>query len=286
MIPIREGALLYLPVNRKGRDWFVGDLHGELDMLKRFMSAVQFNPKKDRLIATGDLIDRGPQSAELLRYMHQNRDWFFSVAGNHEYMMVDAIAGDERSGRMWDSEGGRWIHKVHRDEWPELLRIAKSLPMAIQVSQPDGKQIGVIHADFEFDSWNEVIELNDIANSNPQGKGSPDLLWGRRSIQYAQRVVDQPKPIDMTKDVVDRTHCFLGPREGIDLVVAGHSPTETMKPLWVGNWLWIDTGCGYEWGCLSCCDIRGGHYVQIFPDAMADRRGTLESISIDGWGRP
>jgi serine/threonine protein phosphatase 1 len=62
---VRQHALNY-----DGRDFIVGDLHGCRSMLDELLEHANFDPQKDRLFSTGDLVDRGPDSVgclELLR---------------------------------------------------------------------------------------------------------------------------------------------------------------------------------------------------------------------------
>ena len=75
--------LLRLPKNESGRDFVVGDIHGYVSRLMQQLDVVGFNPLTDRVICTGDLIDRGPESADALNLLDE--DWFYSVMGNHEY---------------------------------------------------------------------------------------------------------------------------------------------------------------------------------------------------------
>jgi len=46
----------------------VGDLQGCLEPLKCLLKQVAFDPALDRLWLVGDLVNRGPQSLETLRY--------------------------------------------------------------------------------------------------------------------------------------------------------------------------------------------------------------------------
>lgn len=58
--------------------WLVGDLHGCFARLMEALRGRRFDPYQDLLLSVGDLIDRGPQSAEcldLLRYR-----WFSRCA--------------------------------------------------------------------------------------------------------------------------------------------------------------------------------------------------------------
>ena len=78
-----------IPANVEGRDFVVGDLHGCFDELAKLMTYVKFDPQRDRLFSTGDLIDRGPRSEECLALL--NKKWFFPVLGNHEDLMLNKI---------------------------------------------------------------------------------------------------------------------------------------------------------------------------------------------------
>lgn len=52
--------LLRLPRNGYGRDSFVGDIHFKTIDLHKGLRALNFDSVIDRVIAVGDLIDRGP----------------------------------------------------------------------------------------------------------------------------------------------------------------------------------------------------------------------------------
>jgi len=49
----------YLFINKKGRDFVCGDIHGCFDQLEEKLSQVNFDKSTDRLFCVGDLIDRG-----------------------------------------------------------------------------------------------------------------------------------------------------------------------------------------------------------------------------------
>ena len=53
--------------NRQGRDFVVGDVHGEFGVLENALEQIQFDFQVDRLFCVGDLIDRGPQTCSVLR---------------------------------------------------------------------------------------------------------------------------------------------------------------------------------------------------------------------------
>ena len=71
---------MYQRIN--GRDWrniwLMGDLHGCFALLMARLRRLRFDPA-DLLISVGDLIDRGPQSADCLGLLRSR--WFRPCAG-------------------------------------------------------------------------------------------------------------------------------------------------------------------------------------------------------------
>ena len=71
----------------------VGDIHGCYDAFLRLLAAVGFNPRADTLWLTGDLVNRGPQSLEVLRWCRQNENAVVAVLGNHDLHLLAVAAG-------------------------------------------------------------------------------------------------------------------------------------------------------------------------------------------------
>lgn len=74
----------------------VGDLQGCLDPLKCLLERVSFDPAVDRLWLVGDLVNRGPQSLETLRFLYGIRDSLVCVLGNHDLHLLAAWHNIER----------------------------------------------------------------------------------------------------------------------------------------------------------------------------------------------
>lgn len=74
----------------------VGDLQGCLEPLQDLLAQVAFEPQHDRLWLVGDLVNRGPQSLETLRYLYAMRDSLVCVLGNHDLHLLAAASKVER----------------------------------------------------------------------------------------------------------------------------------------------------------------------------------------------
>lgn len=91
----------------------IGDIHGELDKLKDLI--YQLTGKTGiyvPFVFLGDYVDGGPDSRYVLDFLinaqRHHPNWTF-LKGNHEDMMLDALAGSIVYGGMWQwwQQGGR-----------------------------------------------------------------------------------------------------------------------------------------------------------------------------------
>jgi len=69
--------------------WFIGDIHGEIDLLDGLLSAI-LKHDPDQLIFLGDYIDRGPYSRQVVDRILELDVPHACLMGNHELMMLSA----------------------------------------------------------------------------------------------------------------------------------------------------------------------------------------------------
>ncbi|MBA1201707.1 symmetrical bis(5'-nucleosyl)-tetraphosphatase [Pseudomonas capeferrum] len=74
----------------------VGDLQGCLQPLKCLLERVAFDPAVDRLWLVGDLVNRGPESLETLRFLYGIRESLVCVLGNHDLHLLATWHNVER----------------------------------------------------------------------------------------------------------------------------------------------------------------------------------------------
>lgn len=255
-----------LPPNAKGRDFVVGDLHGQMDLLDRALSLVRFSPRRDRLIALGDLVDRGPDSAALLELL-TSESWFCSVRGNHDAMLQESIR-DWRVRAVWEQNDNEWSHELSPERLQALADIVDGMPIAIEVPLVDGRRIGLIHAEVGVGRrWDDLREMPqpDVADVVDL-RGASDAaaaLWGRRRAFAWSRHAHNRQGVGV--DAVTRltTWMALQPVEGIDLVVSGHTILTDRKPAAIANFLFVETGAFEYDGRLTIVDLGAGEYWQV-----------------------
>ena len=60
----------------------IGDLQGCYDPFRHLLDHIRFDPDKDTLWLTGDLVNRGPKSLKTLRFVKSLGDSAVTVLGN------------------------------------------------------------------------------------------------------------------------------------------------------------------------------------------------------------
>lgn len=73
----------------------VGDIQGCYDVLRRLLDRAKFDLQHDYLWVVGDIVNRGLQSLDSLRFIHSLGDHAITVLGNHDLHLL-AVANDLR----------------------------------------------------------------------------------------------------------------------------------------------------------------------------------------------
>jgi len=205
-----SGLFRSFDANARGRDLAVGDVHGHFSRLRAALDAVAFDARVDRLFSVGDLVDRGPESEQVLDWLAQ--PWFHAVLGNHEEMAVRYAAGNPMDQANYRFNGGGWFIDLPAARRQEIADALGRLPYAIEVWTPQGP-VGLCHADCPVDDWADLPQA--LARHGPVRQR---VLWSRARLEGGHGA-----------DV-----------RGVRAVAVGHTPVSS--PTVLGNVWHIDTG--------------------------------------------
>jgi serine/threonine protein phosphatase 1 len=219
---------IFIGINNKGRDFIIGDLHGEYLKLEQRMEQVNFDKKVDRVFSVGDLIDRGPNSMDCLKLL--DKPWFFSVQGNHEELMYKSCIEKSRDYfNCWIRNGGKWSLDEDEKELFEISEKLRELPLTITLETANGS-VGISHA-----SPPKSLRWSERFNESKE-----HLLWDRNHIMHW-------KPHGIVNGVLYTFH--------------GHTPRDTIQER--ENSYYIDTGACWSDGNLSFVQVHPK--LNLFP---------------------
>lgn len=97
----------------------IGDVQGCYDPLRALLDEIRFDPQQDTLCFTGDLVNRGPQSLEVLRFV-RSLPSSVVVLGNHDLHLL-AVASGQAPARRRDTLSAL-LDAPDRDELLAWLR--------------------------------------------------------------------------------------------------------------------------------------------------------------------
>tara|TARA_X000001036_G_scaffold427959_1_gene457179 strand:- start:344 stop:1135 length:792 start_codon:yes stop_codon:yes gene_type:complete len=103
----------------QGRNvWAIGDVHGHAETLTALLEKLNLG-SRDRIVLLGDLVDRGPNSCNVIRIARED-ERIFTVLGNHEQMMLKSFHVDNIENMGADLSG--WLYVGGRETIFSYLR--------------------------------------------------------------------------------------------------------------------------------------------------------------------
>ncbi|MEO6185184.1 MAG: symmetrical bis(5'-nucleosyl)-tetraphosphatase [Steroidobacteraceae bacterium] len=81
----------------------IGDIQGCYEPLRELLRRLRFTADRDELFLLGDLVNRGPQSLEVLRFLRALGGNVRTVLGNHDLHLLAAHHDPQRSFRPGDT---------------------------------------------------------------------------------------------------------------------------------------------------------------------------------------
>ncbi|MEN9773170.1 MAG: hypothetical protein RL322_240 [Pseudomonadota bacterium] len=257
--------------------WAIGDLQGCLPQLLALLEKL---PADAHLWLTGDLVNRGPQSLETLRWARSNSDRITTVLGNHDLHLLAVAAGVRRPHRT-----DTFNEILAAPDRSDLLDWLRRQPLAHHAEGWLMVHAGVLP------QWS-VPEVMALANEASRVLAGPDwesFIWkmyGNEparwtpSLHGADRLRVVVNALTRLRFCSDDGTMEFATKEGLASAPVGYRPWFDLPtrlsagtPIVFGHWsslglinrpdlLAIDTGC--VWGRqLSAVRLADRQIVQV-----------------------
>lgn len=221
------------------RVYAIGDIHGRDDLFAELIDRIRADnaarpPLPVTLILLGDLVDRGPQSAEVVERAIGLRAEFPDtrmLIGNHEECFLAALTGDVRRLRYFMRIGGE---ATVRSYWRDKASLTEASFDEVAVRLP--ALVPAAHVEF-LGNGEDVIEIGDYVFVHAGIR--PGVPLEKQSLSDLRWIRD-----DFLED--DRDHGVM--------IVHGHTIQDEVDE-WP-NRIGIDTGA-YNSGKLTAIALEG-----------------------------
>lgn len=256
--------------------YVMSDIHGNKARFDSILEQINLQPE-DTLYILGDVVDRYPDGIAIIQQIMKMPN-VKMLLGNHEYMMMNALAklrGDELPWTvedwhdvfdLWFSNNGRVtaraIKVLTEDEYKELWEYLKSLPVNIDI-EVHGQKYKLAHA-----ASTDEFEPSGLRYDNEV----EFAVWRRyRPGEY--------KPKDY-------------------MLICGHTPTinyqevNPLEILYTDGMIDVDCGSGYpddehfrtrhfsgRLACLRLDDMKEFYSKEIFDLNMEEEMDEQQTIS-------
>ena len=208
------------------RVYVIGDVHGHLATFRALLHRLNLR-KEDRVVCLGDMIDRGPDSAGVMKLIRSD-ERIICIKGNHEHMALQSITGDGRV-ELWQP----WMQRGGKSCWASYIVQAEGdLYLAKRNFLSDMRWVDRLPTQIVLDKF-RLVHAGYDPRMALDAQGDKELLWIRK-IWYRH-----DKPVDPQRTVLfgHTTTLKLGAPKGGSIARSKFTLSDG-RPAWVA----MDTG--------------------------------------------
>ena len=182
--------------------WVIGDVHGFSITFENLVDILNLS-ENDRVVVIGDLIDRGPDSYNVVKIV-QADSRIYSTKGNHEQMMVEGFIPKGISSKLeenlWFRNGGIETAASYIRAFTNHSGEEDSVALELEIIN-DKIWMNSLPSHIVLDKW-RLVHAGYDPRTELREQGEPEHLWIRT-------------PFHSSKTAIDEQRC----------VVFGHTPT-------------------------------------------------------------
>jgi bis(5'-nucleosyl)-tetraphosphatase (symmetrical) len=161
--------------------YLIGDIQGCDAALQKLLDKIGFSPSRDTIVLLGDLVNRGPDSAAVLRRVEGYGASALSLLGNHDLHLLGVAHGARKSSRK-DTLAGL----LEAPDSEAMLEWVRQQHMALHM-QIDGGDLLMVHAGV-LPQWTvgDTLALASEVESVLRGPALGEFLLGMYGNEPAQ----------------------------------------------------------------------------------------------------
>lgn len=202
----------------------VGDVQGCYDELRRLLDVLRFDPASDRLLFTGDLVNRGPNSLAVLQFVRSLGDRAIVVLGNHDLHLLAVATG---AGRIKRRDTLKEI--LESSERDELLDWLRHRPLAYR--DPETGYL-LVHAglppQWDVDQALALAREVEAVLARPGNDDFYHHMYGDQPHRWDDNLTGWPRLRFITNALTRLRYCYKN--GDVDFSEKG-APTQVKPPL-------------------------------------------------------
>lgn len=226
-------------------DYVISDIHGMYDKFMQMLGLIDFNKNEDRLYILGDIIDRGPNSIKMMKWVYSYVDFenIFMTLGNHDNALANDIEYALNFGNLntfIESLPSSilndkniciidFLKNENRNTLISYVKFIRSLPLYLQINISNKNYI-LTHAGINLKNITKTT-LKEATNQREQfylskGIKNNNVIIGHTPIDYL--IKDGFKPLSNKSICINNEKNIIG----------------------------IDCGACFSDGCLGCLRLN------------------------------
>ena len=276
--------------SKKVSTYLIGDIQGCDTAFSELLTQLSFSPSRDTLFLLGDLINRGPESAQVLRRCMQLGDAVKPLLGNHDLHLLATAYGVRTPGKRDTLQ-----NILEAPDRSALLYWVSQQPLTRYLENGQGQQLLMVHAGV-LPQWTlqDTLQLSDEVHQQIKGKDLHEFLlhmYGNTPKQWSDALTGTDRMRVIVNALTRIRFCTSDGVMDFESSESADAAPDGLMPwfecpdrktahamLAFGHWstlglvnrpnlMALDTGCIWG-GCLSAIEIgsdfteRSVHHVQ------------------------
>lgn len=181
----------------------VSDIHGNLRLFDKLLDQVRYTPGSDVLVLAGDLIEKGPQSLDTLRFIMKlsKAPGVYALMGNCDFVCKN----------IWHRYNLRFLHQVLLQRKASILHeMADALHVSIDAHTDMERFCDLLHQHYAEElSWVDAL---------------PQVVHDDRCIFAHAGIMNETDFGSDFREVMTYPHFMLHAPEFTRWVIVGHMP--------------------------------------------------------------